>query len=56
MSSTDYHGVVDRMRLENGFVWTIPISLDVDRETYCKADDSYKFYLTHKTSDLPPKN
>ena len=37
MSSLDHHSVVDTMTLTNGEVWTIPIGLDVDHETYISA-------------------
>ena len=34
MSSSDYNMVVDQMVLSTGEVWTIPIGLDVDFDTY----------------------
>jgi sulfate adenylyltransferase len=33
MNEADYRGVVDDMRLASGLVWSIPITLSVDRET-----------------------
>ncbi|AMD19258.1 HBR357Wp [Eremothecium sinecaudum] len=32
LSETDYLSVVENLRLSNGLVWTIPITLDVDKE------------------------
>ena len=40
MSSTDYHSVVDDIKLSTGEVWTIPIGLDIDHETYMNVVDS----------------
>ncbi len=33
LNRTDYEGVRDRMRLSNGTVWPIPVTLDVTRES-----------------------
>ena len=32
MGKADYNGVIDRMRLASGAVWTIPVTLAVSRE------------------------
>lgn len=37
MSSKDYYSVIDKMVLSNGEVWTLPVSLDLDKETYDRA-------------------
>ncbi|ADG94581.1 Sulfate adenylyltransferase [Arcobacter nitrofigilis DSM 7299] len=47
MNSSDYHSVVDNMTLANGEVWTIPICLDIDYDTYMKVVDSEKLNLTY---------
>ena len=49
MSSSDYHSVVENMTLSNGQVWTIPIGLDIDHETYMNAVDSKTLNLTYKS-------
>jgi sulfate adenylyltransferase len=49
MNSADYHSVVDNMYLENGEVWTIPISLDIDYDTYLNAIESDYLHLTYKS-------
>ncbi len=45
MNSSDYHNVVDNIRLSSGEVWTIPISLDIDHDTYLNAVDSKQINL-----------
>ncbi len=47
MSSSDYHNVVNHMQLSSGAIWTIPIGLDVDHETYMQAVDCKVLYLTY---------
>lgn len=37
MGSADYRAVVDDMRLSSGETWTMPITLDVEEETYREA-------------------
>jgi sulfate adenylyltransferase len=46
MSSLDYHSVVNNMTLVNGDVWTIPIGLDVDHESYISAAELKKINLS----------
>lgn len=52
MTSRDYHSVVNRMRLGNGSVWTIPFSLDVDEDTYSKARHGNHLQLTHQGKEV----
>lgn len=52
MNSTDYHSVVDHMLLSNGEVWTIPISLDVDHDTFTKAMDVKQLYLCFDSAEI----
>ncbi|MBW2219522.1 MAG: adenylyltransferase, partial [Deltaproteobacteria bacterium] len=33
MTRSDYESVLDRMRLQNGFVWPLPICLDISETT-----------------------
>lgn len=48
MSSLDYHSVLNDMTLSNGEVWTIPISLDVDHDTFMNISNSDKLELTYR--------
>lgn len=52
MTSPDYHNVVAHMRLSDNSVWTIPITLDVDHDTYLKAMGTDKLYLTYQTKEI----
>jgi sulfate adenylyltransferase len=52
MSSSDYHSVVTNMKLSNHAVWTIPISLDLDHETYLNAVDSNALELLFKDKPI----
>ena len=47
MNSSDYHSVVEKMCLSNGDIWTIPLTLDVDHNTYIKAGDSEQLFLVY---------
>ena len=46
MSAQDYKGVVDSCRLADGSVWTIPVTLDVDEETFHQAQNVEVLHLT----------
>jgi sulfate adenylyltransferase len=48
MSASDYHSVVDCLTLRDGAVWTIPIGLDVDHETYMRVVDAKSLTLTYR--------
>ena len=50
MSNSDYQSVVDKMLLENGSVWPLPITLDVTEYEYQKAINSSKINL-HYNND-----
>lgn len=52
MTSSDYHSVINNMTLANGEVWTIPISLDIDHNTYMKIVDSKILDLTFNTKSI----
>lgn len=52
MSSLDYHSVVNKMTLSNGEVWTIPIGLDIDYETYIKAVENKQLFLYFNTNEI----
>lgn len=48
MNSSDYYSVINDMKLSSGPIWTIPITLDVDYETYQNAKKSQKINLFFK--------
>jgi sulfate adenylyltransferase len=52
MSSSDYHSVVNNMVLNNGEVWTIPISLDLDHDTYMNVVDLNKLHLSYNSNNI----
>jgi sulfate adenylyltransferase len=52
MPSTDYHSVVNDMTLSSGEVWTIPIGLDVDHDTYIKAVESKRLSLSFNSKEV----
>ena len=52
MKSADYRSVVDDMRLSDNSVWTIPITLDIDRDTYSRARTADRIYLTYLTKEI----
>ena len=52
MTSTDYHSVVDDMTLSSGEVWTIPIGLDVDHDSYIKALESKQLALSFNSKEV----
>ena len=45
MSSADYKRVVSDMKLVSGDVWTIPVTLEVNRETFARAQQSDRAYF-----------
>jgi sulfate adenylyltransferase len=52
MTSHDYHLTIENMCLSNGDIWTIPISLDIDHETFIKAVDSETIFFTYKSKEI----
>lgn len=52
MDSKDYHSVVNEMRLSSSEVWTIPITLDVDKNTFVDCAQEDKLILTYKQKDV----
>jgi len=52
MSSKDYHSVVHNMRLSNGEVWTIPITLDVSKECFEQLIGVERLILTYNNKDV----
>lgn len=52
MNSADYHSVVEHMLLSNGEVWTIPLSLDVDYDTFIRAEDVTQLYLCFDGAEI----
>ncbi|OIJ18552.1 sulfate adenylyltransferase [Anaerobacillus alkalidiazotrophicus] len=48
LSQRDYQSVIDKMRLPNGFIWSIPITLPTDETTAKKLALDEKARLTYK--------
>ena len=52
MTSHDYHSTIENMCLSNGELWTIPITLDIDHDTFIKAVDSEIIFFTYKSNEI----
>ena len=52
MCSSDYYSVLNDMKLSTGSTWTIPITLDVDNETYNNAKNSKILNLFFKKEKI----
>jgi len=52
MKSADYTGCVHEMKLADGTVWTVPITLDVDEETVAKLNIGEKLFLTSNGKEM----
>ena len=48
MNSSDYHNVTENMHLADLSIWTLPISLDIDFDTYKKISINEKLKLSYK--------
>ena len=46
MSQSDYTSVLNKMRLSDGTLWSIPITLDVDNDFVKKINTSSKITLS----------
>src|SRR5918998_1756112 len=51
MAQDDYTNVVEEMRLSNGLVWSLPITLAVDRDTARTAKEGSEVALTNGGGD-----
>ncbi len=52
MSEADYNGVVENMRLEDGTLWPMPITLDVDEDTAGELGEGDRVALRDNTGLL----
>lgn len=52
MNSKDYHCVVNDMKLADGTIWTIPITLDIDEENFHKIINIDELILTFNAIDV----
>lgn len=52
MDSNEYRNVVDNMMIGEDSIWTLPITLDVDSETFAKAASGEKLYLAHNGREV----
>ena len=52
MNQKDYFSVVEKMLLEDGTVWTLPISLDVDFEVYKKIELKSLLQIFHEGQEV----
>lgn len=52
MGSADYRAVVERMELADGSVWTLPVTLDVDAETFKRAAGADRVWLRHQGEEV----
>lgn len=52
MSSEDYESVVNRMRLADNSVWTLPITVDVNHKVFKKALDNKRIYFISNKKEI----
>ena len=48
----DYDSIVEKMRLANGLIWPIPITLQVDKEEYEKVNNEKKIALRNESNEI----
>ena len=48
----DYESIVENMRLANGLIWPIPITLQVNKETYEKVKDQKQISLKDESGEI----
>lgn len=48
----DYESIVENMRLSNGLIWPIPITLQVNKETYEKVKNQNKIALKDESGEI----
>lgn len=52
MTSLDYHHVVNDMKLSDKTIWTLPITLDINHETFVKAVDADQIVLIYRGNEV----
>ena len=48
----DYESIIESMRLSNGLIWPIPITLQVNKETYEKVKNQNKIALKDESDEI----
>ncbi len=52
MVQRDYRSVVDHMKLADGTVWTIPLTLEISPDMYAKARNADRLYLNYNAKTV----
>jgi sulfate adenylyltransferase len=52
MTSADYYNVLNNLRLSDNSIWTIPITFDVDHDTFSKSMYTDKLHLAYKGREI----
>ncbi len=52
VSKKDYETIVEKMRLANGLIWPIPITLQINKETYEKVKNQKKISLKDESGEI----
>ena len=52
VNKKDYESIVENMRLSNGLIWPIPITLQVNKETYEKVKNQKKIALKDEAGEI----
>ncbi len=50
MKREDYKNVIENLRLENGTLWPLPVTLSVDKETASKIKEGQEVALTYQSN------